>query len=201
MDELSKEGVKAVATVLLRPLAKVIEDGVAIMGGERLREIADQRRERRRQRGAQLGQATIKLLQSRGVETVAEPTETSVDEILHAAEDENRPELQKMWVSLLAAALDPSRSSFFRHEFIAIAKKLEPLDAMVLPRLADTTPYQPTRLVYLKNVLEKSEDEVELSFRNLRALQLITENGPMVNQQQQPSPLALGRQFLRAVAP
>jgi hypothetical protein len=58
--------------------------------------------------------------------------------LLIAAADEDRQELQDLWARLLAAAADPKRTKSFRGAFIDVAKKMDPLDAVVL-QLAGAT--------------------------------------------------------------
>jgi hypothetical protein len=57
-------------------------------------------------------------------------------EILEAAQDETRDELRELWAQLLANAMDASTQKTVRIEFIAVLKQLNPLDALILQRLA-----------------------------------------------------------------
>jgi len=52
--------------------------------------------------------------------------------LLKAAYDESRPELQKLWAGLIAAAMDPTRSDRVRLSFINAVRQFDPLDALLL---------------------------------------------------------------------
>lgn len=57
-------------------------------------------------------------------------------EILDAAQDETRGELRELWARLIANAMDESTRKTVRIEFAGILKQLNPLDALVLQRIA-----------------------------------------------------------------
>ena len=56
--------------------------------------------------------------------------------IMIAAADESRDELLDLWAALLAAAADSGKSNAFRLKFIEVVKRMDPLDPLVLRRLA-----------------------------------------------------------------
>lgn len=56
---------------------------------------------------------------------------TVADEILHAAKNEDREELQKLWAALLAR-LATGKFDGIRIDFFEIIKKFEPIDAVTL---------------------------------------------------------------------
>ena len=133
-----------------------------------------------------------------GARAEAPPLAISVP-LLESACDESREDLVEIWAGLLAVACDPSRRLHFRRAFVEIASRLEPFDVAVLPLLASEVPMLPTRRQALASRLRVSEDEIELSFRNLQSLGLISRCGPDDNLQAQPSVELLGRQFLKAI--
>ncbi|ERF81438.1 DUF4393 domain-containing protein [Bradyrhizobium viridifuturi] len=57
-------------------------------------------------------------------------------DILEAAQDETRDELKELWARLLANAMDATTQKNVRIEFITVLKQLNPLDALILQRLA-----------------------------------------------------------------
>ncbi|MCO6763715.1 DUF4393 domain-containing protein, partial [Streptomyces sp. EL5] len=57
-------------------------------------------------------------------------------DILEAAQDETRDELKELWARLLANAMDATPQKNVRIEFITVLKQLNPLDALILQRLA-----------------------------------------------------------------
>jgi hypothetical protein len=91
-----------------------------------------------------------------------------------AARDETREELQELWARLLAAAMDPSRRSLVRREFIEIVKQIEPLDARVLEELRDITGAIPNRRDHIASTFQLPADDVEVSFEALSGLGLLT---------------------------
>ncbi|MGH7089670.1 MAG: Abi-alpha family protein, partial [Stellaceae bacterium] len=73
-----------------------------------------------------------KLLIERGVKDPQPVTPSVAIPLLRAAYDESRPELQDLWVRLLATAMDPARAKTVRRSFIEALSRLDPLDARVL---------------------------------------------------------------------
>lgn len=200
MDEISKETLKSATEVMLRPAAKVVEDIIGVFGGDRLNEYRARQVERRQRRREEVTDKAKKILVERKVDGPVEPNESAVDDLVHAAENEPRDELQALWAKLLAAMFDPVRATSFRREFIEIAKELEPLDAAILPLLNHDRRLAPTRQEFIANQLNVSRDEVELSFRNLLRLELVSEGvRGATSKDIAPFTTALGRRFLAAL--
>lgn len=127
------------------------------------------------------------------------PSLSTTIPILEAARDESREELLELWASLLAAACDPDKRRRYRREFVDIVKKMEPLDAVVLPILRDSAGMSPTRRDYVAGRLKAAQDEIEVSFLNLQRLGLISEHEmPDPNH---PYVKPLGRELLLALQP
>jgi hypothetical protein len=120
--------------------------------------------------------------------------------LLEAARNEHREELVEIWASLLATAADPARRGIYRAEFVEIARKLDPLDALVLPKVAESGEFDPTKLRVISDRLQAPELHIENSFRNLARLDLAAPPPhQLLNARAQPYLTALGRQFLMAV--
>ena len=73
-----------------------------------------------------------KILRRRQVDYPQPVSPSLAVPLLQAAYDESRPELQELWASLIAAAMDPARSGRVRLSFIDTLKQFDPLDALVL---------------------------------------------------------------------
>jgi len=74
---------------------------------------------------------------------------------------------------LAAAAVDPKRQHGYRREFVAIVNALEPLDALVLPMLAQPGDMEPSKKEAIASRLGSTTDQVELAFKNLARLGLV----------------------------
>ena len=122
---------------------------------------------------SKLEERTERILRERNVE--AEPISPALAlPLFAAARDETREELQELWARLLAAAMDPSRRSLARREFIEIIKQIEPLDARVLEELRDITGAIPNRRDHIAATFQLPIDDVEVSFEALAGLGLLT---------------------------
>jgi hypothetical protein len=166
----------------------VPQDLVGLLGGDWLKV-------RRAENLVRILQRVKERLEARHVKT-PEPASLSIGlPILVAAADESRQELQDIWARLLAAAADPSRASRFRIAFIEAAKRMDPLDAPFLVSLhrhggrADGTV-----LNSISSELKISRDEIDVSWNNLKKLELLTlDNHNAVIS-------SFGREFLRALS-
>jgi hypothetical protein len=135
----------------------------------------------RARRWIEMNEDLEKDLLDRGVKDRVEPSLTVLMPLLEAAIDENRAELKDIWRRLLANAYDPSRAGRVRLSFIVLAKKLDPVDALVLRKLLDATNghLKPNPRDYVSAALDVSSIEVMVSFGNLQELNLIwTQNQP-----------------------
>lgn len=190
MDE--REIVKTGMEVVLRPVTEVAENVIGVLGGDWLSEKRRLNRERLRAK-------TDEVLKRVGVTEPMEPSPTVVLPLLREAQNESRDELLDIWAKLLAAAMDPKRSKTYRREFVDIVRQLEPLDVQVLPLLTDYASYEPSRQTCISNRLAVAEEQVLLSFRNLRRLEL-TEDLPGAALGVKPTATILGRQLLALVS-
>lgn len=163
------------------------QDIVALLGGnwlkvkraEQLAAMLTKARERLRARGIQPKHASLSM---------ALP-------LLQAAADEGREELQDLWARLMAAAADPARAVHFRLEFIEVAKKMAPSDAALLKYLYNHDGrLDGGQQDSAARVIDISRDQLDVSWANLRKLELATPN----DQTAVISPF--GREFVRAIA-
>jgi hypothetical protein len=173
-------------------LGTVPEDIVGILGGDWLRV-------RRSENLANMLWRAIARLDARKQEP-SNPALSLTIPIMVAAAEESRDELQDIWARLLAAALDPTRQRKFRILFIEVAKKLDPVDAVVLrelgkkPRIRDVQESVQYRRDFPK-LVNLTPDETSVSLSNLGSLRLV--DNPPADHQFDVS--ALGREFLRAI--
>ena len=192
MDELGNEVVKSSLEIVLRPVAGVVDNAIGRWGGDYLEEVRKRHREKLRRK-------TEEILRSRSVDSPEHVSPSILLPLLEYAQDESRDELLELWAKLLAAAADPARARGYRREFVDIVRRLEPLDVLVLPILADGAELAPSRREVIASRLSARQDDVVLSFRNLHKLELTSpEEG--INPRSQPYLLPLGRQLLALVS-
>jgi hypothetical protein len=148
-------------------LGTVPHDLVGVLGGDWLRQV-------RIRNLARLHDRTEEILRSRGV-TKTEPVSPSLAvPLLRAAADESREELQELWARLIAAAVDPDRSSRVRRSFIETVARLDPLDAVVLTKLYETPDnLSPNPRDFLANQLAVSSRQIEVSVQYLNELKCV----------------------------
>src|SRR5579863_1754543 len=144
MDE--DEFVKAGMELMLRPVTDIAENALGLLGGDWLSE-------KRARNRAKLKAKTEEILKARGAKLDNDLSPSIIAPLLSTAQDEGQEELQNLWAKLLASAMDPKRREGYRREFVQVAKDLEPLDVLVLPYLRESTPLQPTRLMYVSGQL------------------------------------------------
>ena len=192
MNDEEKEVVKMGMEVALRPVTEIAENALGLLGGDWLSEVRARNR-------AKLKENTDDIMRRRGVKAEEIPSPAVAMPLLSAAQDESRAELQDLWARLLAAALDPRRSGAFRKEFIDLAKSFEPIDAVLLPMLRDSTSYDPTRAVNFGTRLGVPTDHVLNSFGFLTGAGLAFET-PGGNPKMFPQLTPKGRQFLAAIS-
>jgi hypothetical protein len=83
---------------------------------------------------------TKQILKERALAETAPIAEQIAIPILEAAQGEPRQEMQELWATLLANAMDPSRRDEVRQEFIETLKRFHPTDALLLKRMNDKFP-------------------------------------------------------------
>jgi Abortive infection alpha len=196
MDELEKAALEAGAKAVLAPFTQVISDAIGAMGGDALQSYRERKQARRCKAMERTVDETRTILKNRGVEPDPDTAPEHLEEILEAAQDTSIPELRDLFARLAAAAADPSRKRGYRREFVGIVNKLEPIDALLLPKLADATDYAPNRVQYFAGVLQRTSEEIDSAMQNLARLGLISES---TWSSSAPRTTSLGTQFLRVV--
>jgi hypothetical protein len=161
--------------------------------------IDDQVAHFRVRRWAELNADLDRTLVARGVKERIEPSFTVVLPLLEAAIDENRAELKDLWNRLLANAYDPKRSSRVRGSFIEIAKKLDPLDALILQKMGSVRAgeLKPNSRDFIREALGLPLPEIMVSFGSLKELGLTWASSDNFN----PHVTDKGNLFLQAVEP
>jgi len=198
MDDEAKELAKVGMEVAMKPFTDLVADVIGVSGGDKLHEFREYKKAMRAEHQAAIGAQAAKLLAARKATPDTDTNPGKIEEILEAAQDETDAGLQKLYAALLAAVVDPSRSSLYRREFVAIVKEMEPIDAVVLKKLRDPAQLLPTRRMYIANETRRQEFEIQSAFDNLERLQLIgsaqsqTVHTPLLSMK--------GHQFLATVA-
>jgi len=162
MDDAANEVLKTATEVILKPFTKVVGDAVGIIGGDYLSEYRQANREK-------IQKKFSKVMSDSNAKDIPQPNVTFVIQILEAAQEENRDELQDIWAKLIAAAIDPAKSTRYRREYVDIVKKFEPLDARVLMALDDSK-LSPSQRSFFATQYKVSEDQIELAMKNLVTL-------------------------------
>jgi hypothetical protein len=153
-------------------LGTVPADLVGLLGGDWLSQV-------RIRNLAHYKERTEEILRTRGVAETEAVSPSIAVPLLRAAADESRPELQELWATLLAAALDPKRSHLVRRSFIETLSKFEPLDAAVLwTRHQIPGGLEPTSRDFLATRLGVPNQAIVVSFMNLQKLECINLGGP-----------------------
>lgn len=197
--EIAIEAAKAAAVELVKPGQEIVAD---VLGGLFADSLHNWRRNRpawqeRNQR--ETAERAAAILADKGVKRASEEANPiHVEEIIEASKDTTAPALKELYAQLVAAAMDPKRVGIYRREFVGIVNELEPLDAIVLPFLADAARLDPSRLINVSSRTGADVDAVQNSFRNLKQLELTSEM-PGGAPQVYPAVTALGRQFLACV--
>ena len=190
MDDDAKELMKIAAATVLQPVTKVVGDAIGVLGGDRLGAF---RKANRAKWETYYTEERAKI--DRETET---PDLRMAAEILGQAQDESRDELLKIWAKLMAALLDERKAALCRREFVEIASKLEPLDAIALEVLANNGNLAPSRRDHVMQKAGATSDEVLLAFRNLEKLGLTS--GMVGLGPGKPFLMPLGRQLLTVIS-
>jgi hypothetical protein len=177
---------------LSRVFGTVPEDVVGVLGGDWLHHV-------RLRNAASLLERTHEILRDRGIDAKTQSMSPSVGlPLLQAAQDETRDELKELWARLLANGMDPTRTKQVRLSIITAVKQFDPLDAVVLTRIAES----PSNLDRMIAAVGAPVDEILVSFLNLFKIGCIVGLDPVIptksiaGQVVDASPL--GREILRA---
>jgi hypothetical protein len=119
---------------------------------------------------------TQQILKERDLAETAPVAERIAIPLLEAAQQDPRPEMQEIWATLLANAMDPARRDDVRQEFIRILQALHPTDALVLKCAAEDYPDQwVTHREFTSTGLR--EASIAVSVRNLGMHACIDQDG------------------------
>jgi hypothetical protein len=196
-DEQAKAVQEALKTLqgiggfLKQTFGTVPEDLVGLLGGDWLKA-------RRMENFARIAGKARERLKTRHVDAPEPPRLSILLPLIVAAADEEDDDLQDMWARLLAAVADPAGAKSFRLAFIDTVKQMDPIDALVFRTIADnpSANWSPNGRDYIASKLQRSQDEVLVSFENLERLRCIWfGSGPKIN----PVLLPLGKLLMRAV--
>jgi hypothetical protein len=123
---------------------------------------------------ARLCERTEQILRDRGVKNREDASPSVAIPLITAAIDEDREVLKELWAKLLANALDPNRSHLVRPSMIGLLRQLDPLDALVLEKLANNRgaiPGTDNELAAgLAQMFKTTRDETFLSLERLHEL-------------------------------
>ena len=192
MNEDEKALLKIGMSVALKPITDIASDVLGIAGGAWLHET--HLRIKRK-----LQEKTQQIFEQRKVESPVEPSPSILIPLLSVAQNESRDELIDLWAKLLATAMDPKRVSMYRREYVEIAARLEPIDALVIAGLGATTEQANKTRQDLAFSLKVDVNQIDVSFRNLANLNLVAPPNGLTLSAGVVYITTLGKEFLRAV--
>jgi hypothetical protein len=184
-DKAIAEGSKAAGKFLdvVRDVGKPVSSAYGLLIGDRI--------EAWRERNLDaLARRTKQILKQRNLAETAPLSESIAIPLLEAAQGDPRQEMQDLWATLLANAMDPARREEVRQEFITTLKAFHPTDAVVLKRLNEAFPQRVDPHELMGTDLRQST--VEVSLRNL-SLWGCSEGGSVSH-----AILPFGRELVRA---
>jgi hypothetical protein len=129
--------------------------------------IGDQIGAARHRRLDAITRKTKKILQERDLAETAELAEQIAIPLLEAAQGEPRQEMQDLWATLLANAMDPARRDQVRPEFIGVLKQFHPVDAAVLKAIGKLRVHGWVTIKQIHGAVELRSGSVAVSIRNL----------------------------------
>lgn len=151
--------VKETLGTLPKNLVGLLDDRVIAIRARNLRRTLDEMLEHQKRRRVK---DTIEVSPS-----VAIP-------LLENAATESRAELRDVWARLRAAASDPARANGVRASYIDAVKAMDPLDALVMPKIRIDINCEEGFPTYVGRMLSVTADEVFVSLQNLERLGLCT---------------------------
>lgn len=160
-SEAIAEGSKAVGKALdiIKGIGRPVGDAYGLIIGDRI--------EAWRERNLDaVTRKTRQILKDRDLLEAAPVAEQIAIPLLEAAQGDPRPEMQELWATLLANAMDPSRRNDVRQEFIRILQALHPTDALVLKQTAEAFPNDWIEAMHLSATGLRG-DSIAVSVRNL----------------------------------
>lgn len=175
-SEAVTEAAKAIAKALdlIRDASKPISTTYGLVIGDRM--------EAWRERNLDaITRRTRSILKHRNLAETGPVAEQIGIQLLEAAQGETRPEMQELWATLLANAMDPDRRDDVRQEFITMLKQFHPTDALVLKMMCENFSIDnyvaPRSLNQLGELAGTRESSVAVSMRHLVSLTCL-DGGP-----------------------
>ena len=141
-----------------RILGTAPHDAVGLILGDPLRFV-------RQALAARYDKLLTAIFARRQIESTQPVSPSVAIPLLRAAYDESRPELQKVWAELIAAAMDPKRSDRMRGSFIKTVLAFDPLDSVVLQCIMQKSPS--VQVGTIVSAIGREEDQVLISRDNL----------------------------------
>ena len=199
--EIATEAAKAAAVEIIKPVTGIVGDVLGSLIGDKIRNWRTAKPAWQERNQRETAARAAKMLADRGVKKASEHANpVDVEEIIEASKNTTSEELRDLYAKLVAAAMDPARITLYRREFVGIVNQLEPIDALVLPRLAETAEMIPSRVENIASHIGASDDAIRNAIRNLNRMQLTLDDpSPGVAPKSFPQVTSLGRQFLACV--
>jgi hypothetical protein len=174
MEDESKALINAVVHEAAAPYRKMAEVVLGYVFLDDLEERRELKKQQRRKNRIDIVRESVRILEHRKVGPDPEMVAPEhIEKIMSAGEDTSVPELQQVFSRLLAAAMDPDRRPYFRQEYVDIAKKFEPLDALVLQAMSAAGIGGARWINQVADRIKRSDDEISVSGENLEQLGLL----------------------------
>ena len=158
------------ASYVARVLGTVPEDVVGFLIGDPLREL-------RQHTLTGILRAVFEKLRKRGVETAKPIRPGPGKEAFEAASLETDETLQDMWAELLANAMDPNKDTSLQRVFIETLKQFEPIEALVLQKIAQSEREAGLDVLRLREALTMRETQVFVTVDRLVDLEVLRIKG------------------------
>ena len=158
------------AKYVARVLGTIPEDVVGFLVGDPLHEL-------RQHTLTGILRAVFEKLRKRGVETAKPIRPGPGKEAFEAASLETDETLQDMWAELLANAMDPNKDTSLRRVFIETLKQFEPIEALVLQKIAQSEREAGLDVLRLREALTMRETQVFVTVDRLVDLEVLRIKG------------------------
>ncbi len=170
------------AKYVARVLGTIPEDVVGFLVGDPLHEL-------RQHTLTGILRAVFEKLRKRGVETAKPIRPGPGKEAFEAASLETDETLQDMWAELLANAMDPNKDTSLRRVFIETLKQFEPIEALVLQKIAQSEREAGLDVLRLREALTMRDTQVFVTVDRLVDLEVLRIKGSGPARIYTPTPL------------
>ncbi len=179
---LVEAGSSDLARFLGKALGTAAEDTVGLLGGDYLHEL-------RLRNLDKISRKTEEILRKRGVEDPEPIGPKALLPALEAASEESDETLQDMWAELLANSMDPNKDTSLRRVFIETLKQFEPIEALVLQKIAQSEREAGLDVLRLREALTMRETQVFVTVDRLVDLEVLRIKGSGPARIYTPTPL------------